>query len=569
MNKLLIIISGILCYWNVLGQSQKFQVNGAARTYIFANELNIDQEIDSITPRNANYGHSLLDLGFSIFPNKQTEVIGAFRIRNELGGFWGGGVSFNVRQLTLKGVAGNKIRYELGDIDLSASPYTLFNNHEEGAVNENSIFSTRRDVVHYDLFYLNNSWRMQGAKASFSLLSNRIVQSINVESFLTRQNPSNMLDQAERLFGGFTVNVIKDKHLNLSIHSVNLFDLSQTITIDHSRYNNSANSLALNYLINKKDNSTSSLEMESGFSTSRYFQTQAPDSKTNIGDWFYDFSYKYKLLKHNITLGYKDVGSDYRAPGAQTKRMNFARSPALYQQISNAFIPRVASPFDFIYGNTQNSYKIDPLLMYFNPVYGNLSPYGMATPNRRGIYIDYTNNGKKIVRESFCKLNMLGESRGNGTNAKRNFIQLSSGTDFYINEWIKMAKILKLNIGWQYEVTTRDGADFEQINLSSSLLDAGLSYQIAGDMFLLLGLKSWSAKGNEFIQSRDDFNRFVDFESIQINAQESSVASGLQYNFNTRNSLSLVYELYALENKIEGNINYGISQFNLLFNLYF
>ena len=48
MNKLLIIISGILCYWNVLGQSQKFQVNGAARTYIFANELNIDQEIDSI-----------------------------------------------------------------------------------------------------------------------------------------------------------------------------------------------------------------------------------------------------------------------------------------------------------------------------------------------------------------------------------------------------------------------------------------------------------------------------------------------------------------------------------------
>ena len=89
MNKLLIIISGILCYWNILGQSQKFQVNGAARTYIFANELNIDQEIDSITPRNANYGHSLLDLGFSIFPNKQTEVIGAFRIRNELGGFWG------------------------------------------------------------------------------------------------------------------------------------------------------------------------------------------------------------------------------------------------------------------------------------------------------------------------------------------------------------------------------------------------------------------------------------------------------------------------------------------------
>ena len=36
--------------------------------------------------------------------------------------------------------------------------------------------------------------------------------------------------------------------------------------------------------------------------------------------------------------------------------------------------------------------------MYFNPVYGNLSPYGMATPNR-GIYIDYTNNGKNSERK--------------------------------------------------------------------------------------------------------------------------------------------------------------------------
>ena len=59
-----------------------------------------------------------------------------FRIRNELGGFWGGGVSFNVRQLTLKGVAGNKVKYEVGDIDLKMTPYTLFNNLEEGVIKE-------------------------------------------------------------------------------------------------------------------------------------------------------------------------------------------------------------------------------------------------------------------------------------------------------------------------------------------------------------------------------------------------------------------------------------------------
>ena len=569
MRKIVITISIVLCCCLAYGQSQKFQVNGAARTYIFANQLSIDQELDSITPRNANYGHSLLDLGFSIFPNKQAEVIGVFRIRNELGGFWGGGVSFNVRQLTLKGVAGNKVRYEIGDIDLSVSPYTLHNNQEEGAINENRIFSIRRDVVHYDLFYQDNSWRMQGAKTSFSLLFNRFVQKVNVHGFLTRQNPSNMLDEAERLLGGFAVKIIKNKKLDLSLNTVNMFDLGNTISIDHSRYSNSANTMMLNYLINKKEKSRSRIALESGFSESSYFQALTPESKTNIGDWFYDVSYKYKLLQHDLSIGYKDIGSDYRAPGAQTKRLNFSRSPSLYQQISNEFLPRAASPFDFISGNTQNSYKIDPLLMFFNPVYGNTSPYGIATPNRRGVYIDYKNNGEKLFKKSFCRLNVLGESRGNGTNAKRNFMQLSTGTDFYINEWIKMAKILKLNIGWQYEITSRDGSDFEQINLTSNLWDAGISYQIVKDLFFLVGLKSWSARGNEFIQSRDDYNRIIDFESIQINALESSWASGLQYNFSDKNALSVLYQGYSLENRLEGSINYGISQFNILFNLYF
>ena len=52
------------------GQQKKFQINGAARAYLFSNELNIDESLDSITTRKANYGHTLLDLGVSIFPNK-------------------------------------------------------------------------------------------------------------------------------------------------------------------------------------------------------------------------------------------------------------------------------------------------------------------------------------------------------------------------------------------------------------------------------------------------------------------------------------------------------------------
>ena len=46
-----------------------------------------------------NRWYALLDLGIKINPNSKTEILGMFRINNKFGGFWGGGVSFDVRQL--------------------------------------------------------------------------------------------------------------------------------------------------------------------------------------------------------------------------------------------------------------------------------------------------------------------------------------------------------------------------------------------------------------------------------------------------------------------------------------
>ena len=106
-----------------------------------------------------------------IFPNEQTEVIGIFRIRNELGGFWGGGVTFNVRQLTLKGVANNSIRYEVGDIDLKMTPYTLFNNREEGVINESDAFKIRRKSS-TTICFIRKSLENARSKVDFNVLTN-------------------------------------------------------------------------------------------------------------------------------------------------------------------------------------------------------------------------------------------------------------------------------------------------------------------------------------------------------------------------------------------------------------
>ena len=83
MKKIITAILASLFILSVKSQNEKFQINGSAWSYLFSNELQIDNSLDSITPRKSNYGHNLLDLGISVFPNAETEVIGIFRIRNE------------------------------------------------------------------------------------------------------------------------------------------------------------------------------------------------------------------------------------------------------------------------------------------------------------------------------------------------------------------------------------------------------------------------------------------------------------------------------------------------------
>ena len=85
---------------------KKVQFVGGARS------LNTLAELDSASIPKRSGGYALLDLGIKINPNSNTEVMGMFRINNEYGGFWGGGVNFDVRQLYVRGVANDIFRSE-------------------------------------------------------------------------------------------------------------------------------------------------------------------------------------------------------------------------------------------------------------------------------------------------------------------------------------------------------------------------------------------------------------------------------------------------------------------------
>lgn len=564
---LVITVSSTLVY----SQREKFQINGATRSYLFAKELDIDRSVDTITTQNVNYGHTLLDLGISAFPNDNTEVISIFRIRNELGGFWGGGVSFNVRQLTLNGVAGGIVKYNLGDIDLKLTPYTLYNPVEEGVVNEGDIFALRREIVHYDMFYNeHNSWRMQGANAEFGLDFRKGIENISFRGYLTRQRPTDGITIPERLYGGGTVRISQSEDLFLEANSISLFDLDETIS-DSIQYQNSVNTLRLHYARSLNDNLKVGFKSETGTSNvkyTNYIDPQAPDQQE---DWFVDGSAFLKLKKQNINidLGYKDVGADFFSPGAQTKRINFNRFPAVFQQYTNNFIGRPVNYNDIISGNAEYMFKISDELMAYNVAYSNITPYGQATPNRRGVYLNATREDSVKFRNSFLQFAQLSESRGSGTTQLKSFTSLIAGTDIYINDFINWEKQFVVNLGAQHEFTNRSGEDFEIVNFNSTFIDFGLSLEFLDKLDLMLGAKAWIAKGNEFITHRNRYNSVVDFKAVEIDFTEYTYAAGLRYRFSDKNTLSFHYSHHQVDHNRNLGVNYGISQFNILYSLMF
>ena len=571
MKLTLITISLIVFALHVDAQNEKFQINGSARSYLFANQLNISNDVDSITAKKSNYGHNLLDLGISAFPNKQTEVIGIFRIRNELGGFWGGGVNFDVRQLTLKGVAANVVRYEIGDIDLKMTPYTLFNHSEEGFLNESGLFSLRRNIVHYDLFYNNNQWRMQGAKVGFNLLPSNHIDKIEFKGHLTRQRPTGESGDPERLYGGGSINFVKNKNIAFAFNSVHLFDLTQTSATDSSFLWNNVSSANFHWQMYNNNFATMKIEGESGFSNSHFKNFSDLTTPLNSDEWFYDISSSINLNSQSIkfNVGFKDVGKDFSAPGAQTKRVNFDKSPVPYQQFTNNYIGRTVTTTDIINGNTSNSRKISESLMAYNVVYNNSNPYGNATPNRKGAYLKCHNLDSGTVKNSYIEIYALQESAGSGTTRKKSFLLTKLGTDIAINEWIKHKQALLLNFGFRNEITLRGGQDFEQINLTSNFIDVGLSYEFVKNLNILFGGKLWNAQGNEQKEVRNSYNEIIDFEPLTINFTEQILACGLQYDFGQGNALSLQYQNFTITDNVDQNVNYGISEFIILFSLMF
>ena len=548
---------------------RKIVFTGAARGLYFGDKIGQEMVGDTVTIPRMNSGHTLVDLGMNIRPNRNTEIQGMVRVRNDYGGFWGSGVSFDIRQLYIKGVAGGIVRYQLGDINYKLSPYTLSNTQQEIITQGPVVFQQQTRLMNYDNFYAaDSSWRQQGAAAEFGLQFAKFVKELQFHTVATRVRTSDFGSINDRLFAGYNVNLVQSSFLEVGVNHVTLFDIegtSRNLSTFH-------NPVTTGTLLLKKDIADWKMKVNVEAGTSKtYFEKfeGSPETNGKILDG--------KLMGVNaskglsVEAGWKYVSTDFRSPGAQTKRVNYNYQPYSYGRITNDQVVRNLTSFDLMRESNAYNRQLSSNLMLTQPKYDNITPYGAATPNRQGItlHVKYI-SPTKLFEVSATNL-MLQETRGEGTVLPRKFMRMEGKAVGHLNNLIGNAdRLFDVTVRYRNDNTSRVAEEnVRAVDLSTQIFSIGMEYEFFENWDLMIGVQQVKFNGSDFTAVRNNFSEIYYFNEYQTDGMEFMEAAGLRYRFSEKSSLSVNMSNFKNTDKFDDTQNYSIRQFMLLYQMNF
>jgi hypothetical protein len=546
----------------------QFNFNGVGRALVTNNKLSgPTTDGDTTSLQKGISGYTLFDLQPNLLINNNLKANVILRVRNPFGSFFGANTAFTFRQMQVSGRIGKVVDYELGDIylgkDLTA--YTMFNPEDLYTDYESDIHKIRRNIVEYENFIDGNQWRLQGAKGKSSFDFNRGIKNLGISAFFTRINPTNDKDIADQILIGSRISVIQSDMLRIGGTYVGLLDVPvETALVE---YKNNVFTGDLGFKLDK-DAFALMADVESGISN--FSNTQVTlDSTVTYSDYFYDgkITGLVKPAKVKVFVGMRNVGAQYSSPSAQTIRLNVNRFPELFSAVENNTRFRTANLFDRMTDEYLYNRGINPVLGLFMPEYGNVTPYGPATPNRTGLSFGLSTDTSLKVVTADVKVDLLNEIVGEGTPDKRKFMSIKGGAIFRIGTLAKLDRKVNLNVGFRSENTTRAGD--APVDLKSTLLDAGATIEIVKRLDLLVGYKSLTASGNEYLMIRSVFNTADDYFAYSTDLKESTLSTGLGIRFGERSYFTANYNMVNFSESVSQKFDYKINQMFVNYSLIF
>tara|TARA_B100000524_G_scaffold138025_1_gene69095 strand:- start:4631 stop:6388 length:1758 start_codon:yes stop_codon:yes gene_type:complete len=556
---LLLVVCAVFGSVNELQAQIKDKIwfDGQARSYFARDAIDKNNTEDTVSAKNTSNGYNLLDLNTHVNPIKDIEIFAQLRIRNSFGSFFGSGTEINVRQLRAKGTINDKIRFSVGDLFLKQSRFTLYNYDEELSGYENDMLKPYRDIIHYENFYTENRWRLQGIQTDFSFKFDRFIRTLAFDFFVTRPRGSSAISgttySSDLLLSGGSMVSEVNKNITLSGNYVSLFEVASSGTQNISVRNPVYDMALLHHFGNEKHHFEQKLE--TGFSQRHWLHSELvneiADSISNeTKGMFFELENKYskKDSTLSLTLGYRYVDPNFRSAGAQTRRLNFAagNGNTIYPLYTNMSMTRPTSVFDLVSDDRIYNQDLSSNLMVFNPIYSNVLPYGDATPNRSGVYLKARLNNKSKVFLGKINAGFFKEVIGQGTAEKRSFGLVKAAIKLNIHRWLNWKKELSFSASSESELTNRGGDTISSINLFSHQVNASLNVELAKKFFIQASYKQFNANGNEFLTERDNYGDITYFTSTQVNQKDHMLSIGMLYKIRENVYANLQYNWWGM-----------------------
>ena len=560
------------------GDGQRVRFNGLGRAYLLNTE--IDGNVldgDTATTREITDGSFLLDLKINATPNDKTEVQAILRLRNEFGGFFGAGQTVEVRELWARGIIADRLKYRVGDMDLAMTEYTFFLPPEEGSANLAAAFLPQQDVNYYENFYTDqNTRRIQGGQLDFGLNFTDVLDEADFSGFFARTRGTDFFTTPSRyVTGGHTK--FSTKTLIDTIGLRGDFGFNIVHTFDdlksgdaNSGIRNTVWSADYDFTVFERPRYAIHIQGEAG----RSDLISKTDSSTlyESDDWFTDIGIGLDLKpqKLKLVLSYVNIGPDFFSMGAQSRRVDYQAEKTYYDRVGNDAGVRQTSLFDITRDPAVYTFRMSDRLMNYDPRYSNTLPYGRATANRQGLRFTAQYGKNTDVINADLAVHALGEIRGQGTAELKRFILIRPSANLNIHQLLDWKKTLRFTVGYQFEQTTRDGVEVEQVDLTSNLIDLGMEAELFPRFEILAGFKYLNSKGSDYIPQIVQFNIVRDLPSRSTyDDQETLLAAGVKYQFKKGVYLTLQYQAYNFERSGDGLPDYGLNQIFALYTMYF
>lgn len=553
--------------------AQLVHFTGVGRA-LFSTE-NFTDKSNEASELKASGGYTMMDLGIYATPDEVLHANVILRQRNEFGGFFDNGTSLEFRQFQLEGLISKKVKYEIGDIYVSHTPYTVWNDETTFSEFESDLFKIRRDIAFYENFIIDNNWRMQGVNAKTRITNfEKGIESVGIRAYAGRTRSTDFSTIPDRYYYGGRLDLEQSKNFTVGANLAAISDIVGTVDVASVDYDNAVYSFDFNYLFEKEDKFSVGVKGEAGGS---YFSlSREEDSVANtFSDYFYDAGAEasYKPLNLSVGVSYRYVGHNFNSPMAQTRRVAAPGDISLtyFPTLNDDASVRRFTLFDrFAQENTMYNQSISTTLMNYMVQYDMVEPYGQATPNRKGLTLNAKIKDSKNFFSASVEYDMLSEVVSEGdslTKEKRKFSKLQGGAIVNVHEMLGFKKMIMVTAGVQLENSSREGTN--AIDLGSSLIDVGLDVEVVKNLHLLGGAKLFSVNGTELQTGRDELNQIVAFSPVNFDESQSTLAVGLRYDYDKKAYFSMQGNFVNYDDENSATSQFDLNQLFMVFGLKF